>query len=270
MSHACRVSAAMLLSLVAAPAAAEITPRVVGADPHIVTVRYDPTNVVRIVSSRTSSTQLSFSSLEEITNVAIGDADAWLAQPAGHLLFLKPTAVRAPTNAQVVTRRSDGTIRSYQLRLVAASARSRARPMYAVTFTYPGETQGAEAARATQARLSRAWVEGPRNWRYVAKGSRLIEPTEVSDNGRMTAFRFPGNMRVPTIYTRAPDGQETIVSYTMQGDLAVVPVAAREFVLRDGREVLRIFNQGFDPVGRNPGTGTGTPDLTRIIRSPGP
>ncbi len=74
-------------------------------------------------------------------------------------------------------------------------------------------------------------------------------------------------MRVPTIYTAAPDGSEMIVPYTMIGDMAVVQTTARIFTLRDGQEVLRIINQGFDPVGRNPGTGTGTPDLTRTIRS---
>ncbi|KPF78366.1 hypothetical protein IP88_04200 [alpha proteobacterium AAP81b] len=255
------------------PVVAEVVPRSAGVDPHVMAVVYDPQNVVRIVASRTSSTQLVFAKDEEITNVAIGDADNWLAQPVGNLLFLKPTAVRSATNAQVVTRRPDGSSRSYQLRLVSSGRRDGERPMYAVTFTYPREAtvvddaaRQREAEAQAQARLAKAWEEGPRNWRYVARGSRLIEPTEVSDNGRMTAFRFPGNMRVPTIYTRAPDGQETIVSYTMRADLAVVPVAAREFVLRDGAEVLGIANQGFDPVGHNPMTGTGTSDLTRVVK----
>ena len=96
-----------------------------------------------------------------------------------------------------------------------------------------------------------------------------MEPAEVSDNGRQTAFRFPGNRRVPTIYAAAPDGSETIVAYTMYSDTAVVQTTARLFTLRDGQEALRIVNQGFDPVGRNPGTGTGTPDLSRTVRSSG-
>lgn len=267
------LAAAILAALTSsAPVLSEVTPRSNGVDPHVMTVAYDPGNVVRVVASRTSSTQLVFSPGEEITNVAIGDADAWLVQPAGNLLFLKPVALKPSTNAQVVTRRPDGSSRSYQLRLVATGGKTGGLPMYAVTFTYPAETQAADVAatrqRAAEAKLATAWQEGPRNWRYVAKGSKLIEPTEVSDNGRMTAFRFPGNMRVPTIYTRAPDGQETIVSYTMSGDAAVVPVAAREFVLRDGAEVLRVLNQGFDPVGRNPGTGTGTEGLTRVLQEP--
>lgn len=256
------------------PVGAELAPRSAGLDARVHQVAYHPMNVVRIVGSPTNSTQIIFAPGEEITQVAIGDADAWLAQPAGNLLFIKPIEVRPATNAQVVTKRPDGSLRSYQLRLVAA------RPaMFAVNFTYPDDQSAAREARAAaeaaaaaeqaaQDRLASAWAEGPRNWRYVAQGSVAIEPTEVSDNGRQTAFRFPGNMRLPTVYTVAPDGAETIVPYTVIKDRVVVQTAAREFILRDGQAVLRIINQGFDPVGRNPGTGTGSPDLTRTVRSP--
>lgn len=73
---------------------------------------------------------------------------------------------------------------------------------------------------------------------------------------------------MPTIYTIAPDGAETIVPYAVQGEVVVVQTTAAQFILRDGREALRLANQGFDPVGRNAGTGTGTPELTRTIRRP--
>jgi type IV secretion system protein VirB9 len=276
-----------LLAVVAAlslatPALAEQKPRSAGFDPHVQVVAYNAMNVVRVVGSPTNSTQITFGPGEEITAVAIGDADAWLAQPTGNILFLKPTNIRHSTNAQVVTRRADGSTRSYQFRLIAAprGARGESAAIYAVNFTYPDDARAAQAVaqaqaaaremeRIAQQRLALSWAEGPRNWRYVARGSVMLEPTEVSDNGRQTAFRFPGNMRVPTIYTLAPDGSETIVPYTMINELAVVQTTARQFVLRDGQEVINIINQGYDPVGRNPGTGTGTPDLARTVRSPG-
>ena len=265
---------AAVCALAAHPAIAELAPRSAGLDARVHQVAYHPMNVVRIVGSPTNSTQIIFAPGEEITQVAIGNAEAWLAQPAGNLLFIKPIEVRPATNAQVVTKRPDGSLRSYQLRLVAA------RPaMFAVNFTYPDDESAAREARAAaeaaaaaeqaaQERLTSAWAEGPRNWRYVAQGSDAIEPTEVSDNGRQTAFRFPGNMRLPTVFTVAPDGAETIVPYTVVENRIVVQTAAREFILRDGQAVLRILNQGFDPVGRNPGTGTGSPVLTRTVRSP--
>ena len=257
-------------------------PKSGGFDPRVQLVAYNPLDVVRIVGCPTNSTQITFGPAEEITQVAIGDAEAWLAQPAANMLFLKPTETRAATNAQVVTRRADGSLRSYQLRLVAEqSGENSDHVLYAVRFRYP-QDEGAERAarreqvaerareRDAQARLATAWAEGPRNWRYVAQGSGALEPAEVSDNGRQTAFRFPGSRRVPVIYAVAPDGAEAIVPATMAGDTAVVQTTARAFLLRDGREVLRIVNRGFDPAGRDPGTGTGMPGLTRGVRSAGP
>lgn len=266
----------------ASPAFAEQTPRSGGFDPHVQVVAYNPMNVVRVVGSPTNSTQIIFGPGEEVSQVAIGDADAWLAQPAGNLLFLKPTEIHHSTNAQVVTRRADGSLRSYQFRLIAMPRGSEgsSAAIFAVSFTYLQDMAAARAVSQAQAastqleqlaqqRLALTWAEGARNWRYIAQGSVQIEPTEVSDNGRQTAFRFPGNMRIPTIYTLSPDGTETIVPYTMVNELALVQTVAREFVLRDGQQIIRVINQGFDPVGRNLGTGTGAPDLMRTVRSPG-
>lgn len=276
------VMAALTVALLAGPVDAEVTPRTGGFDPRVHVVDYNPLNVVRVVGSPISSTQIIFAAREEVTQVAIGDADAWLAQPAGNLLFLKPTEVRPSTNMQVVTRRTDGSSRSYQFRLVAIrpGASGDNAAFFAVNFVYPDDERAERAAAETRqaaaaaektaaARLAEAWTEGPRNWRYVAQGSSSIEPLEVSDNGRQTALRFPGHMRVPTIYKTAPDGTETIVPYTIVGDTIVVQTTARMFILRDGREVLRIVNQGFDPVGHEPDTGTGLPDLKRTVRGAG-
>jgi len=278
--HVC--AAALAAALLAAPAAAEQAPRPGGHDPRVQVVAHNPLDVVRIVGCPTTSTQIVFGDAEEITQVAIGDAEAWLAQPAGHMLFLKPIEAGPATNAQVVTRRADGTVRSYQLRLVASGADSDGdgAAMYAVHFRYPQDeraertarrerTAAAARERAAQDRLAGAWADGPRNWRYVAQGSAAIEPAEVSDNGRQTALRYPGNRRVPVIYAVAPDGSETIVPYAMAGDTAVVQTTAHAFVLRDGREALRLVNLGFDPMGRDPGTGTGTPDVTRTVQRTG-
>ena len=278
----------------AGPAHAVQEPRAGRWDARVRTVPYNPMNPVRLVGSTFTSTQIIFAVGETVTHVAIGDAEAWLPQPTGNLLFIKPIEVRAPTNMQVVTARSDGTTRSYQFELVARAAPSPtgsqvasldgtvpapagpATP-FAIQFVYPDDAREAALAnrrraaagageRAAEARLAVDYFYGPRNWRYSAQGSHAIEPSEVSDNGRLTAFRFPGNSTVPTIYTIAPDGQESIVPYTMRGDVAVVSTTAREFRLRYGGEVLRVFNLAFDPIGQNPGTGTTTPEVIRSVR----
>lgn len=262
------------------PAFAVQNPHAGRFDARVRTVIYNPANVVRVIGGTFASTEIIFATGETIAQVAIGDADGWLAQPAGNLLFLKPVEVRAPTNAQVVTRRQDGSFRSYQFELVA-HAGTETQPaegaQFAVSFVYPDDARQAalmERAKVTagaderlaQSRLAVDLFYGPRNWRYTAQGASAIQPLEVSDNGRLTAFRFPGGQTLPTIYTVAPDGQETIVAYTMRDDLAVVSTTAREFRLRYGGNVLRVFNLGFDPIGQNPGTGTTTPEVQRSVR----
>ena len=217
-----------------------------------------------------------------MTQVAIGDSEAWLAQPAGNLLFLKPTEVRASTNAQVVTRRPDGSLRSYQFELVAHAA-SQTEPasdaQFAIAFTYPADQRAAALEKArkkrdeaeenlTQQRLALGLLDGPQNWKYVARGSYAIQPAEVHDNGRLTAFRFPGNQALPTIYSVAADGQEAIVPYTTSGEVVLVQTTAREFHLRQGKEALFVYNLAFNPYGSNTGTGTAAPDVTRTIREP--
>lgn len=280
-------------SALVGPAHAAQEPRAGHYDARVRTVAYNPMNPVRLVGAPFTSTQIIFAVGETITHVAIGDSDAWLASPTANLLFIKPIEVRPPTNMQVVTSLKDGTTRSYQFELIARGTSSAssaqlasldgtvplsgAATPFAIQFVYPGDARQAfitrrqrEAAAAdeqvAQARLAVDYFYGPRNWRYAAQGSQAIEPAEVSDNGRLTAMRFPGNSLVPTIYAVAPDGQETIVPYTMRGDVAVVSTTAREFRLRYGGEVVRVFNLAFDPIGQNPGTGTTTPEVVRSVR----
>ena len=278
-----RLLALVLLvsALQVAPVQALQEPRPGSRDPRVRTVVYDEMNVVRVVGTVLASTQVVFGPGEEIAHVAVGDATAWQVAPAGNLLFLKPTELRA-TNMQVVTRRQDGAHRSYQFELQArdgAITREAPNTHFKVVFRYPDDERRAAATRAAEERAAAASqlardrleaepLSGPRNWRYSAQGSVAIQPLEVSDDGRVTAFRFPGNAEVPAIYAVAPDGSEAIVPRNVQGELVMVHTTAARFRLRRGSEVLCVFNHGFDPVGRNTGTGTATPEVVRELRQP--
>ena len=291
-----RLAALLILSTaLAAPALAAQDPRPGRWDARVRTVPYSPMNVVRVQARALTSTQITFAPDETITTgaVAVGDAEAWQVAPMGNILFLKPVEVRQATNMQVVTQRKDGSFRSYQFELIARPAASIApgqvasldgavpapdvQTPFAIQFVYPEDAREAalakrQAAAAVQSeklaetRLAVDYFYGPRNWRYAAQGSKSIEPAEVSDNGRLTAMRFPGSAALPTIYTVAGDGQETIVPYAMHGDVAVVSTTSREFRLRLGGEVVRVLNLGYNARGVDPGTGTTSPEIVRSIR----
>lgn len=78
---------------------------------------------------------------------------------------------------------------------------------------------------------------------------------------------FPGNTAIPSIFVLNPDGNEATASYSVHGSSVEVDQTAREFRLRYGHTVLNIYNLGYNSLGSNPGTGTVSPDVTRVISS---
>jgi type IV secretion system protein VirB9 len=107
---------------------------------------------------------------------------------------------------------------------------------------------------------------GDRNWHYIAQGDRSLLPLEVFDNGYSTVFRFPGNVRIPSVFVINPDGKEATPNYAVKGDLVQVDSVARGWRLRDGQTVLAVWNRAFDPVGKNPETQTTSPNVQRVIK----
>ena len=139
------------------------------------------------------------------------------------------------------------------------------------------------AAHAAQARVSlaasnAAGEPGPScNPRYVGWGSAAIAPVSVCDNGQMTFLRYQGQLRPPSVFVLGPDGKEQALIPFMRGDTLVVPRVAKEMHLYSGQTVLYIFNRAYNPAGvspvtgglADPGTGTVSPGVQRVLRSAG-
>jgi type IV secretion system protein VirB9 len=234
------------------------------------------------------------------------DAEHMKDQP-GNMLPLWP--VRAGrSSAQITTSLEDGTTRTYQFVLVALPAQpDNCNPLssepditldcddlrlaYGLSFIYaperpkadPAAMQAAQVARlkareaqqakeklAAEDRLKADIFYGPRNWKYVAKGTPAAQaalvPDQVSDNTAVTGLRFLGNRKAPAVYIVDPDGTERQVTPSTNGDLLVVQETARHWRLRAGSQVADLYNQGYDPIGANPQTGTTSPEVVRITR----
>jgi type IV secretion system protein VirB9 len=259
------------------PALAEQNPNPGTHDARVRYVAYDAINVVKVTATDLRSTMIQFGEDETVDVVAIGDQTAWAFNKVRNLLFIKPSVAPArPSNMQVITLRKDGTQRTYQFDL-SGQPQDASAPVFGINFVYPGDVAEArkkaaaervaqeDADRARQ-RLSADYFYGVRNWQYVARGSKAIEPAEVSDNGETTAFRFPGNTRQPAIYEISPDGKEQIASVTSGGDLAVAHGTAQGWRLRMGDAVCDVWNVGYDVAGQNPRTGTTSPEVVRTVK----
>lgn len=269
-----------LFSGAAFPGHALEIPHSASQDSRVRFVNYQPFNITRIVGSLRSSVQVEFAADEEIAHVALGNSVAWEVAPAGNILFLKPREKQPVTNISVVTTRRDGSTRSYQMELTARDGTVEVgqNTYFYVKFRYLADEanarrqQAAARARAAQAKeaddvLALHEAYGPRNWHYSAQGSQSLEPQSVYDNGKITTFAFVGNQEIPAIYIENPDGSESLVSKSVEGNLVMVHAISSKFILRRGKDVLCVFNEAYSRVGINPDTNTTSPSVERVVRS---
>lgn len=219
----------------------------------------------------------------------------------GSFLFLKPLRPLVPQPISVLTRREDGKMRRYAFQLETREGDmgpDTPNTFYAVRFTYPGDEAAARQARlaaqreAREARLVTARLrqgnvsgETVRNARYVGQGTAqdraALAPVSSSrepaiwDDGQRTFLRYAGNRRVPMVFQVLPDGREGAVGQsaeadpTTNGTLVILHGVFRALRLRDGNAVLCVTNEAFDATGRNPGTGTTSPDVVRELAPEG-
>ena len=289
------VLALLCASVLSSPAVAEEHPVPGRQDARMRYLAYNPGQVVHLSTAVGATLVVAFGSWETVTAVAVTDSKNLKAMPKGNFLFLKSQEALPLQPAIVLTSTEGGEMRRYvfEITTVPAESLSVTAPgiYYSVQFTYPADDaarQSAAAAvqaakdlaeaqaRAAQYQLQMAHQEmeqkardpfsGERNWHYVAQGNRTLLPLEIFDNGYSTVFRFPGNVRIPSVFVVNPDGKEATPNYAVKGDLVQVDSVARGWRLRDGQTVLAIWNRAFDPVGKNPETETTSPNVQRVIK----
>ena len=253
------------------------------SDPRVKSLAYDPNNVVAVVGVIRSVSEITFAPTETITRVAIGDSIAWEVVPADNILFLKPRVTNPVTNMVVVTKRADGSLRSYNFVLTIRGGEdndmsaNRRDVYFSIVFHYPAD-EAAERARRAEAegtaaqrafardRLQGSGLQGLLNWSYTAAGSSELEPSTVFDNGQVTTLIFPNNQAIPAIFTVLPDKSESRIDYTVgENGQVTVHGVSRELRLRRGAASTSIYNRAYSAYGVSPGTGTTSVDVVRRV-----
>lgn len=152
---------------------------------------------------------------------------------------------------------------------------------YIVRYTYPADEAAAAAAKrgaavaAWQAKRHTQQINAKMrqpdpvviNSTYRAQGTAAevaaLMPDATWDDGQSTFFRFDGNRRLPVPYVLNPDGNEAVVDYSVVGRTLTIHQTAKAFRLRDGDQILCVFNGNYTPGGHDNGTGTTRPDVVR-------
>jgi type IV secretion system protein VirB9 len=78
---------------------------------------------------------------------------------------------------------------------------------------------------------------------------------------------------MPSVYRLAnpgqgctPDGKEGTANYSVRGDTMILTGTAHSWCLRDGGNVVQIWNLDYSPLGATPGTGTASPAVERVVK----
>ena len=229
------------LLLAASQAVAAVTPKPGAVDPRIRTVVYDPDQVVALTGYFGYQMMIEFNPSERIENVSIGDGLAWQITPnkKANVLFLKPMQHNATTNMTVITDR-----RRYAFELRARRTLQPDAPQmaYVVRFAYP---QDVVVATVTPPPAPPPPEPERRNTAYSYTGSRASLPSEVFDDGQFTYFRWSEGTATPALFLLAADGGESVANYAVRNGYLVVEQLAPRFVLRDGKDVTTIINDGW-------------------------
>ena len=208
-------------------------------------MRYDPAKVYRVEGKPKVQATIRFGDDEAIENVAVGDSNAWQITPnkRANLLFVKPLLARASTNMTVVTDKH-----TYLFDLVASPT---AQPLYVLSFKYPDPPKpkidaSAQLAQAAGADPEKVAVPDPAllNFAWAKFGNAKLLPANVFDDGEATFLSWPEGREVPAILITNSAGTEGPVNFAVRGDTIVVEGVPAKIVLRSGKNMAILTNNG--------------------------
>lgn len=241
---------------------AESVPVSRGVDSRIQSINYNPNDVVKIYAKAGVATHIILNDDEVYQTHAFGDSDAWLFTNVGNHVFIKPKVENGTTNLAIVTDR-----RVYNF-LVKYSKKDT----FQVKFTYPEQIAERNRQKDAQIKLDsfKTRFEGKRiNLAYKMKGSPVIAPMNVWDDGTFTYFKFGNNTDLPAIYTLGKDDQESLYNRTVFGqsnNVVMVHGISPKWRLRIGAYALDVVNDALNQVGNDVSSGTVSPEIERVIK----
>jgi len=236
--------AILAILLLASPCMGGVVPKPGPGDPRNRVVQYDATQVVELRGVLGYQMVIEFAPDERVENVAIGDSLGWQVTPnhAANLLFVKPMAEVPVTNMTVVTNSRQYV---FELSVERRGARDSGI-IYTLRFDYPKTAAAADTAPAPEPPPQVV------NAGYSYEGSAKVLPARIFDDGHATYFEFRQGAEYPAIFAVDAERGEAVVNSHIRDGYVVVDRIEREFILRQGGEVTRIYNDGYKDAAPGP------------------
>ncbi len=232
------------LFVLASAAHATSDARSLPVDHRVRTMTYKPDEVYKMIGHYRYQSAIEFGTDEEIKTISMGDSTAWMLNPSGNRLFLKPVAQDATTNMTLITNK-----RTYLFELHAHETDDISDPnmVFVLRFVYPdsGDNQSS-IGKYLDSVPENDLLEHPEkyNTSYTISGSDEIAPIRIFDDGEFTYFEFRDkNAEVPAFYWVDKDNSEELINYRTRGDYIVVERVNARFTLRHGKNIVCVFNE---------------------------
>lgn len=239
------VAIVMLGLLLAQPVLALQSPRPIATDSRIRTVRYSGNEVYQFIGHYGFQSAIEFEADEKIQTVSVGDSVAWLINPSGNRLFLKPIEQNALTNMTVITDK-----RSYLFELHAEETKNirDKNLVFSYRFIYPQSDSSAVDFSQFEAFPDIEKNPEKFNFNYTIRGSTVIEPIRIFDDGEFTYFEFKDqNAEIPAFFNVDSTGSEQLINFRKRGNYIVVERVGARFTLRRGPDIICVYNEKFPP-----------------------
>jgi type IV secretion system protein VirB9 len=115
--------------------------------------------------------------------------------------------------------------------------------VFTVKFVYPDDVNGGDLIRLNNLKGIDLSEPEKYNFSYQLSGSEIIAPIKVFDDGEFTYFEFRDkNAEVPAFFLVDSEGKEGLINYRVVDKYIVVERVASRFTLRNGADVVCIFN----------------------------
>lgn len=229
------------------------TPTKSELDKRITKAVYHEDDVFPVYAVPGRATLISFQKGETALSWASGYSTAWEFDATNNHFLLKPKAENASTNLVVLTNK-----RTYHFDLRLGWKRALAT--YELRFSYPEDERKAAIAKIEAEKRKALLAQSPvskdelmsekfvnRNYTMNfggARDSRKLAPEAAFDDGRFTYLKFHLKSDFPAVY-HVTGGEETLVNAHVEGQWLVVHGIYPELRLRNGLQVVGVYNEDF-------------------------
>lgn len=234
-------SLAFMLYPAAANAVSE--PRPIQIDHRVRTAVYQPDNVYKYTGHYRYQSSIEFGKDESIVTISMGDSTAWMMNPSGNRLFLKPIEQDATTNMTLITNKN---IYLFELHAKDTDDINDPNMVFIMRFIYPDESSMQTVMNLKDNVPSLDIKENPEkyNFNYTISGPEETAPIRIFDDAEFTYFEFRDkNAEMPAFFWVDAQGNESLINYRTRGDYIVVERVASKFTLRHGGDVICVFNE---------------------------